>query len=97
MPKNGKVSEEMFKNEAITFFKLSTEQSTKFKAEFKRQIEKYVTMHKNVERGLNREIMRDNGGTGNHWDNPPNHFEVQIQFPEHIQIYNKSNKMIFCA
>ena len=44
--KNGKVSEEMFKNEAITFFKLSAEQSTKSKAEFKRQIEKYVTMHK---------------------------------------------------
>ena len=36
-------------------------------------------MHNNMERGLNREIMRDNGGTGNHWDNPPNHFEVQIE------------------
>ena len=60
MPKNGKVSEEMFKNEAITFFKLSAEQSTKSKAEFKRQIEKFVTTHKNMERGLNMVLGHEN-------------------------------------
>ena len=72
------MSEEMFKSRAITFFNVSAEGSTNTKAYFKREIENFMKMHVNMERGLNRDILRDLGGSGRHWENPPSHFQDEI-------------------
>ena len=54
---NGKVSEEKFKSEAITFFNLSPEQSTKSKQIFKREILNFMTEHTNMQKNLTREFL----------------------------------------
>ena len=68
----------MFKSRAIIFFNVSAEGSTNTKAYFKREIENFMKMHVNMERGLNRDILRDLGGSGRHWENPPSHFQDEI-------------------
>ena len=63
---NGKVSEERFKSEAITFFNLSPEHSTKSKPIFKREILNFMTVHTNTQKNLTREFLRDQRGSGKH-------------------------------
>ena len=48
----GKVSEEKFNSEAIMFFNLSPEQSTKSKQIFKREILNFMTEHTNKQKNL---------------------------------------------
>ena len=55
---NGKVSEETYKREAVAFFNLSPEDSFKSKQIFKKEIENFVAMHKNMKKTLLRKFWR---------------------------------------
>ena len=59
---NGKVSEEKFKSEAISFFNLAPEQRTKSKQIFKREILNFMTVHTNTQKNLTREFLQEHGG-----------------------------------
>ena len=76
--KNGKVSEETFKREAITFFNLSPENSTKSKQMFKKEIENFITIHTNMKRKLIRNCFEENGGTGINYEMPPKNFQEEV-------------------
>ena len=73
---NGKVSEETYKREAVTFFNLSPEDSVKSKQIFKKEIENFVTMHKNMKRKMMRDCLEVNEGTGINNKIPPKNFKV---------------------
>ena len=60
------ISEERFKSEAITFFNLSPEHSTKSKPIFKREILNFMTVHTNTQKNLTREFLRGEWGSGKH-------------------------------
>ena len=76
---NGKVSEDRFKSEAVAFFNLSSENTTKSKPMFKREILNFVTMHANMQKNLTRDFLRHQGGSGKHFEEPPNDFEAEIK------------------
>ena len=76
--KNGKVSEETFKREAITFFNLSQENSNKSKQIFKKEIEDFVKMHVNMQRKMLRDLLEKDGGTGKNYEIPPKNFREEI-------------------
>ena len=71
---NGKVSEETYKREAVTFFNLSPEDSIKSKQIFKKEIENFVAMHKNMKKTLLRKFLEENEGTGINYEIPPKNF-----------------------
>ena len=88
---NGKVSEETFKREAVTFFNLSPENSIKSKQIFKKEIENFITMHKNMQRKLLRDFLEENGGTGVNYEIPPKNFKVEVaDEKERRKIFSKS-------
>ena len=76
--KNGKVSEETFKREAITFFNLSQENSNKSKQIFKKEIEDFVKMHVNMQRKMLRDLLEKDGGTGKNYEIPPKNFREEV-------------------
>ena len=47
--KNGKVSEEATKSEAVVFFNLSEDKATISKAKFKKDIEGFIASHKSFQ------------------------------------------------
>ena len=75
---NGKVSEETYKREAVTFFNLSPEDSLKSKQIFKKEIENFVAMHKNMKKTLLRKFLEENEGTGINYEIPPKNFKVEV-------------------
>ena len=75
---NGKVSEEIFKREAVKFFNLSQENSTKSKQIFKKEIDNFITMHKNTQRKLMRDLFEEKGGSGRNYEIPPTNFMEEV-------------------
>ena len=55
--KNGKVSEEATKSEAVVFFNLSEDKATISKAKFKKDIEGFIASHKSFQTRLLRHLL----------------------------------------
>ena len=55
--KNGKVSEEATKSEAVVFFNLSEDKATISKAKFKKDIEGFIASHKSFQTRLFRHLL----------------------------------------
>ena len=76
--KNGKVSEEATKSEAVAFFNLSEDKATISKANFKKDIEGFIASHKSFQTRLLRHLLGEKGGSGKNYDIPPSNFRADI-------------------
>ena len=76
--KNGKVSEEATKSEAVVFFNLSEDKATISKAKFKKDIEGFIASHKSFQTRLLRHLLGEKGGSGKNYDIPPSNFRADI-------------------
>ena len=76
--KNGKVSEEATKSEAVVFFNLSEDKATISKAKFKKEIEGFIASHKSFQTLLLRHLLGEKGGSGKNYDIPPSNFRADI-------------------
>ena len=76
--KNGKVSEEATKSEAVVFFNLSEDKATISKAKFKKDIEGFIASHKSFQTRLLRQLLGEKGGSGKNYDIPPSNFRADI-------------------
>ena len=76
--KNGKVSEEAIKSEAVVFFNLPKDKVTISKAKFKKDIEGFIASHKSFQTRLLRHLLGEKGGSGKNYDIPPSNFRADI-------------------
>ena len=75
---NGKVSEEIFKTESVKFFNICQEMEREKKL-YKREVEAFAAEHKNMLKRMEREFLKERGGSGKNHVDAPNDFREDIE------------------
>ena len=75
---NGKVSEEIFKSASVKFFNICQKMEREKKL-YKREVEAFAAEHKNMLKRMEREFLKESGGSGKNHVDAPNDFMEDIE------------------